>query len=935
MKYKMMRASLLVGIVLLLAVCIGLSGCGRGEIPTTLPVSSIEAPPPSPSSEPESSSSQEESSEPESSSSKKSSTAPGTSTGSAGTSDSGKVYSSAVTSSKKETLRTVKITASGVSLSNKTITGDLVIDKGVGDGNVTLQNVTVGGTIYVYGGGENSIYLDSVTAKRLVSASTVSRPRIIAGGDTVIGETQVRYDTLLEHAKLSATASGFTSIQTVKTSQLLTVLKLYNISMNTITLDYETNLYLLGSSSIGSIIANKPSYIEGGDKVGLLFCYSKNVRIDTAPAHIASDSKTYEPKIRDAEDEDDTDTRRPQLSAPKITRNGNEIRWSAVSGASNGYEVRVNLKGSTVYLYKTLSSGTRTIDIAELLDDNEAPNGDYQIRVLARSTSSRDESDYSNTISVTCTGSTHAPLSLTSLTFDGTGDISKYTASWTAAGATKGYNVTVATNSSFSNRKLNTNITSAGTKSIDLRAAMGSSFVPIVLNAPYHIRITAKSAFEQVSVVGQFTVTKAPMPTGLTYNDATKKLTWLPSGSAIKYLVSVNGAPATEVTGAEFDMTAFPTDTDYTVRVTAVGWAGNVLNSDAEQFVVNKSGTPTPAPTLTAPGTPTLERIGNTIKVSWGTASITNGDAEDIKYKVELFQDDQTLAVQTQDNIIVLNHTFTLSSETDIGIFTAKVTAGATGATNVSSPLSAGYSIKADDYLFAKGNGGTIPYEITSATDFAKITDLISKNYNYKQTESFAIDSDHRITGEFKGHYNGDGKEITITIAPEGTDKNNAGLFSTIDAGATVSKLTIAANSTVVGATNVGMIAGVNNGTIDACIIQKAEEHTPTVTGTSYVGGICGRNYGTISNCTYSGSLYLTGSSGTTLITEATEGFGLITGVNETSGNIATNNVIIGADNHAAIGADGTPAEEGGEGGQGVDGMSFLMLSRLAGWLPL
>ncbi len=932
MKYKMMRASLLVRIVLLLAVCIGLSGCGRGEIPTTLPVSSIEAPPPSPSSEPESSSSQEESSEPESSSSKKSSTAPGTSTGSAGTSDSGKVYSSAVTSSKKETLRTVKITASGVSLSNKTITGDLVIDKGVGDGNVTLQNVTVGGTIYVYGGGENSIYLDSVTAKRLVSASTVSRPRIIAGGDTVIGETQVRYDTLLEHAKLSATASGFTSIQTVKTSQLLTVLKLYNISMNTITLDYETNLYLLGSSSIGSIIANKPSYIEGGDKVGLLFCYSKNVRIDTAPAHIASDSKTYEPKIRDAEDEDDTDTRRPQLSAPKITRNGNEIRWSAVSGASNGYEVRVNLKGSTVYLYKTLSSGTRTIDIAKLLDDNEAPNGDYQIRVLARSTSSRDESDYSNTISVTCTGSTHAPLSLTSLTFDGTGDISKYTASWTAAGATKGYNVTVATNSSFSNRKLNTNITSAGTKSIDLRAAMGSSFVPIVLNAPYHIRITAKSAFEQVSVVGQFTVTKAPMPTGLTYNDATKKLTWLPSGSAIKYLVSVNGAPATEVTGAEFDMTAFPTDTDYTVRVTAVGWAGNVLNSDAEQFVVNKSGTPTPA--LTAPTTVTLTQDQNDnrkLNLTWTAPVIPSSG---ITYNVVLKKDGEEIAGLAASGINGTSHTFTLEYAADrTGNYTATVIAKASGYTDSAAGVSGTVAVTANNLLFKQGTGEIdSKYLVSNAEEFKNIASVTGGIHYFEQTASFTVDADHRVTGTFAGSYDGNGQTITVSISA--TEASNVGLFETIGTDATLKNITVSASSSVVGATNVGMIAGVNYGTIDACIIQKAEEHTPTVTGTSYVGGIAGINAGTgiIKNCTYSGALKETGY--TEVLNVKKENFGLICGFNETGGDIDTGNNIEGAP-YKSIGMTGNPEEAPGGEGEGVDGMSLLMLSRLAGWLSL
>ena len=63
-----------------------------------------------------------------------------------------------VRKSAKETV----IEKAGTTLENKTIPGDLVIAESVGEGNVTLKNVTVLGSVIVKGGGANSIYFDGV-----------------------------------------------------------------------------------------------------------------------------------------------------------------------------------------------------------------------------------------------------------------------------------------------------------------------------------------------------------------------------------------------------------------------------------------------------------------------------------------------------------------------------------------------------------------------------------------------------------------------------------------------------------------------------------------------------------------------------------------------------------------------------------------------------
>ncbi len=63
----------------------------------------------------------------------------------------------------------VTIGASGVILQNTIINGDLLIAEAVGDGNVTLKNVTVRGDTVINGGGAHSITLDGSTLGTVTS----------------------------------------------------------------------------------------------------------------------------------------------------------------------------------------------------------------------------------------------------------------------------------------------------------------------------------------------------------------------------------------------------------------------------------------------------------------------------------------------------------------------------------------------------------------------------------------------------------------------------------------------------------------------------------------------------------------------------------------------------------------------------------------------
>lgn len=68
------------------------------------------------------------------------------------------------------------VSADDVTLKDMTITGDLIIAEGVGDGHVVLDNVTVDGQLIVRGGGENSVII-----KGSSKIGTVSVERIDGG----------------------------------------------------------------------------------------------------------------------------------------------------------------------------------------------------------------------------------------------------------------------------------------------------------------------------------------------------------------------------------------------------------------------------------------------------------------------------------------------------------------------------------------------------------------------------------------------------------------------------------------------------------------------------------------------------------------------------------------------------------------------------------
>lgn len=96
----------------------------------------------------------------------------------------------------------VWIKAPGVTLQNMTITGNLYITEEVGEGDVTLNKVTVAGDTYIRGGGPDSIYINGGDYKNIIIQKEAGKIRIVLitdrGVSVIIAEEAEDTEVILE-----------------------------------------------------------------------------------------------------------------------------------------------------------------------------------------------------------------------------------------------------------------------------------------------------------------------------------------------------------------------------------------------------------------------------------------------------------------------------------------------------------------------------------------------------------------------------------------------------------------------------------------------------------------------------------------------------------------------------------------------------------------
>ncbi len=225
----------------------------------------------------------------------------------------------------------VIINTPGVTLDDVVIDGDLIIAEGVGDGEATLNNVTVTGSTIVRGGGENSIYITGTSdiSMLIIEKTDDGKIRVVTESGATVDVVYV--DDGSDEIILTGTFGSVTIDAGV-------TVRAVNAAVDMVTINHEDGVFIIDElSSVGTLVANAACTIENN---GTIDTYEKNVNDVTFTGNEPGET-LYAEGVAGAKDEDPEDPAivftttidsLTVLDASTITfysDNGNEIiKWN-------------------------------------------------------------------------------------------------------------------------------------------------------------------------------------------------------------------------------------------------------------------------------------------------------------------------------------------------------------------------------------------------------------------------------------------------------------------------------------------------------------------------------------------------------------------------------------------------------------------------------
>lgn len=183
-----------------------------------------------------------------------------------------------------ETDKGYVIRSEDVELKDAKIGGDLIIGQGVGDGEVTLDNVSVEGSLVVLGGGSNSVVVrgNSEVGKVIVSKTEGEPVRVKVEGEAVVGTVSVD-----ENSKVIVNGAITTLVAGEKASVELQSARVVNVEIN----GADAALKVDAGSTVTSATINASGVqLAGTGKVGTAVVTENaksGVVIDTAGTQVS------------------------------------------------------------------------------------------------------------------------------------------------------------------------------------------------------------------------------------------------------------------------------------------------------------------------------------------------------------------------------------------------------------------------------------------------------------------------------------------------------------------------------------------------------------------------------------------------------------------------------------------------------------------------
>ena len=191
--------------------------------------------------------------------------------------------------------------------------GNLIIGEGVGDGNVTLNNVSIKGDTIVKGGGMNSIIIENSQITNLIIEKKDGKIRILAKGTTYVSNVEMNSSGKLESADKDGSNFGYVVIAENIASTEPIILKgnFENVDIKSGTNDIkiesgtiknlviattakDTKIDLAEGVTVDKVEVNAKTKVEGKGKVGTAEINAKDVDFK-----VEADKQTGTEKAKD------------------------------------------------------------------------------------------------------------------------------------------------------------------------------------------------------------------------------------------------------------------------------------------------------------------------------------------------------------------------------------------------------------------------------------------------------------------------------------------------------------------------------------------------------------------------------------------------------------------------------------------------------------
>lgn len=206
----------------------------------------------------------------------------------------------------------VVISAAGVTLHNIVITGNLLLAKSIGEGDVHLKQVTVEGTTNVQGGGAHSIHLEDSVFVQIIVNKADGSVRIVASGTTTVKQVVVQSSSIIEES--GVTNGGFENIELASQLPAQATIDLVGgfenvyvlattikINLNSGTINHidiasgagHNTIKVDGNAQIIDLVLNAIADFIGQGKVGAVIANkgAEGSKFEQAPGKIKGDSK--------------------------------------------------------------------------------------------------------------------------------------------------------------------------------------------------------------------------------------------------------------------------------------------------------------------------------------------------------------------------------------------------------------------------------------------------------------------------------------------------------------------------------------------------------------------------------------------------------------------------------------------------------------------